>query len=97
MKDMNRKKYITYIVECADRTLYTGWTNNLKKRIEKHNSGEGAKYTRSRRPVRLVYFELHATKEEAMQREYAIKKLSRMQKLELIHEKGLQQVFDENN
>ena len=96
MKDTNRKKNITYIVECADHTLYTGWTNDLKKRIEKHNSGEGAKYTRSRRPVRLVYYELHVTKEEAMQREYAIKKLSRTQKLKLIREKGLVQLPDKN-
>ena len=63
----------TYIVKCSDETLYTGWTNNLKKRLEAHNSGKGAKYTKNRRPVELVYFEEYDTKQEAMKREYAIK------------------------
>ena len=75
----------TYIVKCSDETLYTGWTNNLKKRLEAHNSGKGAKYTKNRRPVELVYFEEYDTKEEAMSREYAIKQLSRQKKLALIH------------
>lgn len=75
----------TYIVKCSDETLYTGWTNNLKKRLEAHNSGKGAKYTKNRRPVELVYFEEHDTKQEAMKREYAIKQLSRQKKLALIH------------
>ena len=75
----------TYIVKCSDETLYTGWTNNLKKRLEAHNSGKGAKYTKNRRPVELVYFEEYGTKQEAMQREYAIKQLSRQKKLALIH------------
>ncbi len=75
----------TYIVKCSDETLYTGWTNNLKKRLEAHNSGKGAKYTKNRRPVELVYFEEYDTKQEAMQREYAIKQLSRQKKLALIH------------
>ena len=75
----------TYIVKCSDETLYTGWTNNLKKRLEAHNSGKGAKYTKNRRPVELVYFEEHDTKQDAMNREYAIKQLSRQKKLALIH------------
>ena len=75
----------TYIVKCSDETLYTGWTNNLKKRLEAHNSGQGAKYTKNRRPVELVYFEEYDTKQEAMKREYAIKQLSRQKKLALIH------------
>lgn len=75
----------TYIVKCSDETLYTGWTNNLKKRLEAHNRGKGAKYTKNRRPVELVYFEEHDTKQEAMKREYAIKQLSRQKKLALIH------------
>ena len=75
----------TYIVKCSDETLYTGWTNNLKKRLEAHNSGKGAKYTKNRRPVELVYFEEHDTRQEAMKREYAIKQLSRQKKLALIH------------
>lgn len=74
----------TYIVKCSDETLYTGWTNNLKKRLEAHNSGKGAKYTKNRRPVELVYFEEYDTKQEAMKREYAIKQLFRQKKLALI-------------
>ena len=74
----------TYIVKCSDETLYTGWTNNLKKRLEAHNSGKGAKYTKNRRPVELVYFEEYDTKQEAMKREYAIKQLNRKKKTELI-------------
>ena len=75
----------TYIVKCSDETLYNCWTNNLKKRLEAHNSGKGAKYTKNRRPVELVYFEEYDTKQEAMKREYAIKQLSRQKKLALIH------------
>ena len=74
----------TYIVECNDGSLYTGWTNNLEKRLESHNSGTGAKYTKSRLPVRLVYYETFLTKNEAMSREYFIKRLSRDEKLKLI-------------
>ena len=78
------EKNFTYIVECSDHTLYTGWTNDLEKRITAHNEGKGAKYTKTRRPVRLVYFETFATKEEAMSREYRIKRLSRRKKQQLI-------------
>lgn len=74
----------TYIVRCSDGSLYTGWTNNLNKRIKAHNDGKGAKYTKTRRPVELVYYEKFVTKEEAMSREYHIKQLGRAQKLELI-------------
>ena len=74
----------TYIVRCADGTLYTGWTNDLEKRLHAHNSGEGAKYTRSRRPVELVYYEEHETKEEAMSREWYIKQMTREKKTEFI-------------
>ncbi len=74
-----------YILECSDRTLYTGWTNNMEKRLQEHNEGKsGAKYTRGRRPVRLVYRELCPTKSDALKRERDIKKLSRAQKLLLI-------------
>lgn len=73
-----------YIIECSDGTLYTGWTNNLKARIEAHNSGKGCKYTRSRFPVKLRYFEEFETKQEAQSREFALKKLSRADKLALI-------------
>ena len=76
----------TYIVRCADGTLYTGWTNSLQKRLKAHNEGKaGAKYTRAKRPVELVYYEGYATKEEAMRREYQIKQFTRHRKLELIN------------
>ena len=74
----------TYLLECADRTFYCGWTNDLEKRVNAHNSGAGAKYTKPRRPVTLVYYEEFQTKEEAMRREAAIKKLSRQEKQRLI-------------
>lgn len=74
----------TYILRCADGTLYTGWTNDLEKRLAAHNAGTGAKYTRPRRPVTLVYHEMFETKEAAMRREWEIKHLSRRQKLRLI-------------
>lgn len=74
----------TYIVKCADNTLYTGWTTNLENRLKAHNQGKGAKYTLPRRPVVLLYYEEFQTKQEAMRREAAIKKLSRPQKERLI-------------
>lgn len=76
----------TYLVKCVDDTLYCGWTNHLEKRLKAHNEGKGAKYTKSRRPVKLVYYESYPTKEEAMRREVQIKKLSRKDKLCLIKE-----------
>lgn len=81
--DQQQNNYV-YIVRCHDDTLYTGWTNHLEKRIQTHNSGHGAKYTQSRRPVKLVYYECYASKSEAMKREYAIKQLSRKEKEILI-------------
>ena len=84
IKRFRRQNY-TYIVCCADGSLYTGWTNCLARRIKAHNSGKaGAKYTKSKRPVTLVYYEGFATKEEAMRREYEIKQMSRGKKLELM-------------
>lgn len=74
------------MLECSDGSYYTGWTNDLEKRINMHNSGRGGKYTRSRNPVTLVYFEEFSTKEEAQIREYEIKKLTRKEKEELIKE-----------
>lgn len=76
--------HFVYIVECADRTFYTGYANDIQKRIETHNKGRGAKYTRCRLPVKLVYTEEFETKSEAMKREYFIKQLSREQKKNLI-------------
>ncbi len=78
----------TYIVECDDGSLYTGWTNHLEERMKSHNEGKGAKYTRSRLPVRLVHYEEFATKQEAMRREYAIKQLTRKDKLMLIEQQS---------
>ena len=79
----------TYILKCKDDSLYTGWTNGLKKRITSHNAGKGAKYTKARRPVELVYYEEFQTREEAMKREYAIKQLSRKEKEALIKTRPL--------
>ena len=76
----------TYIVKCRDNTYYTGWTKDLDRRMKAHNSGTGAKYTRSRRPVRLVYYEAYRTKEEAMRREREIKRMSTKEKEKLIAE-----------
>lgn len=73
-----------YIIKCGDGSLYTGWTNDLKKRFENHCEGKGAKYTRGRGPLELVYFETFEDKKEAMRREYAIKKLKKLKKEKLI-------------
>lgn len=80
--------FYTYIVRCSDGTLYTGYTNDIEKRTEAHNAGKGARYTRSRRPVELVYYEEFPTKEEAMSREWHIKRLTRKKKEELVY-KGM--------
>ena len=77
----------TYILKCKDGSLYTGWTNDLERRVAAHNTGKGAKYTKARRPVELVYFEEFETKEQAMKREYAIKQMARKDKLELVRRK----------
>lgn len=74
----------TYMVKCSDGTFYTGWTTNVEKRVKAHNTGKGAKYTKTRRPVELIYFQQFETKEEAMSREYAIKQLTRKQKEQLL-------------
>ena len=80
---MSDKSY-TYLLRCADGSLYCGWTNDLDKRVEKHNSGNGAKYTRSRLPVELVYYEVFDTKKEAMSREFHIKRMTKQEKEKLI-------------
>ena len=76
----------TYIVQCADGTLYTGWAANLEKRLAAQNAGTGAKYTRRRLPVKLVYWEYQDNQSAAQKREVSIKKLRRQQKIALIHE-----------
>lgn len=78
--------YYTYMVRCSDDSLYTGYTNDLEKRVKAHNTGNGAKYTRSRGPVELVYYEEYATREEAMSREWHIKQLTHDEKEKLIKE-----------
>lgn len=83
MEEKNRENY-TYMLRCADGSLYTGWTNDLSKRVAAHNAGTGAKYTKSHGPVKLVYFEVSETKEEAMHREWEIKQLTKAQKEKLI-------------
>ncbi len=77
-----------YILRCADGTYYTGWTNDLEKRIAAHNAGKGAKYTRSRLPVEHIYHEICESKEQALRREIQIKQLSRQEKEALIRQKG---------
>nr|WP_289220383.1 GIY-YIG nuclease family protein [Ileibacterium valens] len=80
--------FFTYILLCKDGSLYTGYTNNLLLRLKKHQTGKGAKYTKSRIPVRLVYFEIFTDQHSAMSREYEIKQYSRKQKIELISKNG---------
>ena len=75
--------YYVYIVACKDGTLYTGWTTDIKRRIKEHNAGNGAKYTRVRYPVVLKHHEIFETKQQAMKREWAIKRLTRQQKIAL--------------
>ena len=84
--------HYAYIVKCSDGTYYTGYTNDLEKRLLAHNAGKGAKYTRNRLPVEMVYFEEYEDKSEAMKREYAIKRLTRKQKEKLISGKVLHAV-----
>lgn len=78
----------TYILRCKDGSLYTGWTTDLENRLKMHNSGLGAKYTKGRGPCKLVYFETFDNKNDALKREYAIKKLPKEKKEELIKEYG---------
>ncbi len=77
-----------YIVECADGSFYTGWTTNLERRVKTHNAGRGARYTRMRRPVKLVYHEPQPNRSSAMKRERAIKTMTRERKQKLIQQGG---------
>ncbi|CAM5212620.1 Putative endonuclease OS=Ureibacillus acetophenoni OX=614649 GN=SAMN05877842_12311 PE=3 SV=1 [Ureibacillus acetophenoni] len=79
-----KANHFFYVLECADHTLYAGYTNNLEKRIATHNAGKGAKYTKPRTPVKCVYYETFETKQEAMPAEYAFKQLDRRAKLNYI-------------
>lgn len=80
--------YYTYLAKCSDGSLYCGYTDDVEAREKVHNSGKGAKYTRSRLPVKIVYYEEFETKSEALRREHAIKKLTRIKKEELIKTTG---------
>ena len=82
------KAWYVYILLCSDGTFYTGSTDDVARRVAVHNSGKGAKYTRGRRPVEVVYFEECESYSAALKREYAIKQLTRQQKMELIKRHG---------
>jgi len=75
------------MLQCNDNTLYTGWTNNLEKRIDTHSKGKASKYTRARLPIKLVYYEEYEDKISAQKREYEIKQFKRSDKLKLINSK----------
>jgi len=82
---MTNSEHYVYVVECSDGTLYTGYTTDIDRRVEEHNAGEGAKYTRGRTPVRPVHVEEYETRSEAMSREHEIKSLSRDEKESLVN------------
>lgn len=85
---MEDKEHLVYMLRCKDDTLYTGYTNNLAHRLKMHAEGKGAKYTRGRGPLEVVYTEAFHTKEEAMRKEYQIKQLTRLEKQALIDSRG---------
>ena len=84
-------KNFVYILRCKDGSLYTGWTNDLENRVKMHNSGLGAKYTRGRGPCKLVYFEVFDEKNDALKREFALKKLSKNEKEKIVAKMGLEE------
>lgn len=83
---METSSHYFYVLECADKSFYAGYTNDLQKRLETHNAGKGAKYTRARGPVRMIHFEEFETKPEAMKAEYAFKQLTKAKKIRYIAE-----------
>lgn len=93
---MGTNEHIVYILRCNDRTLYTGYTTDLEKRLEMHTDGKGAKYTKGRGPFQVMFVEKFHTKEEAMQREHQIKQLTRKGKFQLIREQ-LKEVMQSEN
>jgi putative endonuclease len=86
MAKMENNTHFLYILECKDGSYYTGYTNDLEKRFKKHEEGKGAKYTRGRGPLKLVFQQAFPTKQEAMRMEFAVKKLNRAQKERMIKE-----------
>ena len=85
---MEENEHYLYVVSCKDESLYAGYTNNLERRIKLHNEGKGAKYTRGRGPIKLVFSKKYATKSEALKAEYAFKQLKRSEKQQYIREQG---------
>ncbi len=88
MKQQEETKHYVYVLRCCDGSLYTGWTTHLEERVKAHNEGRGAKYTRSHKPVTLVYFEVFSDKSEALRRECAIKAMPRQEKEKLIESRN---------
>jgi putative endonuclease len=88
MKSPKHRTAFVYLLRCADSTIYTGWTFDLSRRVRAHQAGRGARYTRARRPVELIYCERCSSRRAAMQREAAIKRMSRAQKLQLTKARG---------
>ncbi|WP_178195482.1 GIY-YIG nuclease family protein [Ligilactobacillus sp. Marseille-Q7487] len=86
---METKKYYVYVLCCSDQTLYTGFTTDVTKRLAVHNAGKGAKYTKTRRPLHLLYFEEFVDKSQALKAEYAFKRLTRIQKVAYLRDKGV--------
>ncbi|MFC5558921.1 GIY-YIG nuclease family protein [Ureibacillus thermophilus] len=82
-----KDKHYFYVLECADSSFYAGYTNDLERRVNQHNAGKGAKYTRAKRPVKCIYYEIYETKEEAMRAEYGFKQLKRSEKMKYIRER----------
>lgn len=93
---MEEHEHIVYILKCKDDTLYTGYTNDLEHRLKMHTNGKGAKYTRGRGPFQVMFVEKFPIKEEALQKEYKIKQLSRKEKFQLIRDK-LKEVINHEN
>lgn len=85
----------TYILKCRDGSLYTGWTNDIENRLDNHRSGRGAKYTKGRGPLELVYLEVFDTKSEAMRREAYIKRLTKNQKIDLLKASNWKELLGE--
>ncbi|WP_456277157.1 GIY-YIG nuclease family protein [Bacillus sp. AK128] len=87
---METPKHYFYVLSCKDDSFYGGYTNSLTERVKKHNEGKGAKYTRSRKPVQLLYYEVFPTKQLAMSAEYQFKQLSRTNKEHFLKERGVE-------
>ncbi|MBT2657981.1 GIY-YIG nuclease family protein [Bacillus sp. ISL-18] len=85
---MESNRHYFYVLTCSDGSLYGGYTNDLKRRVEQHNEGKGAKYTRGRGPVKLTYYQVFAGKGEALRAEYQFKQLTRKKKLEYLKKAG---------